>query len=163
MLADEAVDPTVVLKADDFWRCIRQGYVAPYRPEAAAQNRIVIDVLARTADGYAQGGYGVIVDGIVGPWFLGRFCEALAVPLHYVVLRPNRRVTLERARSRGAGALTEAQPVGDMHAQFSRLGSFDAHTIDSTHHSTAETLDAVRSGIRAGIFRLRRPAASDVG
>jgi hypothetical protein len=29
----------------------------------------VINVLVQAAFGYAQGGYQVIVDGIIGPWF----------------------------------------------------------------------------------------------
>lgn len=34
---------SVHLHADDFWRYIRQGRIAPYRPEAHQQNETVID------------------------------------------------------------------------------------------------------------------------
>ena len=48
----------------------RRGRIAPYLPQAHRQNRIVIDVVAHAAFGYAAGGYQVICDGIVGPWFI---------------------------------------------------------------------------------------------
>jgi hypothetical protein len=44
-------------------------------------------VLAKAAERYAQGGYFVVVDGIVGPWFIHPF-KSLKQPVHYVVLRP---------------------------------------------------------------------------
>jgi hypothetical protein len=72
----------VHLHADDFRHFIKNGAVAPYLPEAHAQNIVVADILARAAEGYAKGGYFVVVDGIIGPWFLEPF-KALAVPLHY--------------------------------------------------------------------------------
>jgi adenylylsulfate kinase-like enzyme len=74
--------PKVHLHADDFRHFIKNGAVAPYLPEAHAQNIVVADILARAAEGYAKGGYFVVVDGIIGPWFLELF-KALAVPLHY--------------------------------------------------------------------------------
>ena len=35
------------------------------------QNLVVIEAFLEAAKRYARGGYDVIVDGIVGPWFLG--------------------------------------------------------------------------------------------
>ena len=49
-------------------------------------------MLATAALGYAQGGYYVVVDGVVGPWYIGEFRIAAAgtgIPLHYVILRPD--------------------------------------------------------------------------
>ena len=39
-------------------------------PESNEQNLIVIEAFLEAAKRYARGGYDVIVDGIVGPWFL---------------------------------------------------------------------------------------------
>lgn len=47
---------------------------------------------ARTTRETAAGGYRVVCDGIVGPWFLEPFRAAAAgadLSLHYVVLRPD--------------------------------------------------------------------------
>ena len=77
------------LHSDDFWRFIRNGAIPPYLPEAHEQNSVVISALAGAAATYTAGGYHVIVDGIVGPWFVDRFCAALdPAPgqVHYVVL-----------------------------------------------------------------------------
>jgi energy-coupling factor transporter ATP-binding protein EcfA2 len=85
------LSPSVHLHCDDFWRCIKRGAIPPYLPEAHRQNETVIGVLAEAAVGYATGGYQVLCDGIVGPWFLAPFriaCERRGVDLHYVVLRP---------------------------------------------------------------------------
>jgi len=60
----------VHLHSDDFWHFIKHGAIQPYLPEAHCQNEVVLNVLANVAAGYAKGGYFVIVDGIVGPWFL---------------------------------------------------------------------------------------------
>jgi chloramphenicol 3-O-phosphotransferase len=62
--------PAVHLHADDFWHFIKSGWIAPYLPESHVQNKTVIDVVAQAACGYARGGYMVVVDGIIGPWFL---------------------------------------------------------------------------------------------
>src|SRR3712207_5224908 len=61
-LAQQAGSPKVHLHSDDFWHFIKHGAIAPYLPEAHEQNKVVIDVLAKAAAGYAKGGYLVIVD-----------------------------------------------------------------------------------------------------
>src|SRR5947209_14929690 len=70
MVAGDAVRPTVHLVTDMFCRSIRTGFVLPYLPEAQRQNEVVIDAIVATASAFARGGYDVVVDGIVGPWFL---------------------------------------------------------------------------------------------
>ncbi len=81
----------VHLHADDFWHFIKHGAIPPYLPEAHEQNRSVVRILANVAEGYARGGYFVLLDGIVGPWFLGHF-HSLRVAPHYIVLRPRSRL-----------------------------------------------------------------------
>ena len=44
---------------------------APHLPEAYGQNLIVTEAFLRAAKRYVCGGYDVIVDGVIGPWFLG--------------------------------------------------------------------------------------------
>ena len=46
------------------------GAIPPHLPESNEQNLIVIEAFLEAAKRYARGGYDVIVDGIVGPWFL---------------------------------------------------------------------------------------------
>ena len=102
-LVADAFDPSVHLPADDFWRYIRTGYAAPWQPQSQAQNTVVIDALASAAITYARGGYHVVLDGIIGPWFLDRLLRRTRtgpVEVDYVVLRPAQAVAVQRARGR---------------------------------------------------------------
>ncbi|GAA3106233.1 AAA family ATPase [Streptosporangium carneum] len=156
LLCDE-LKPSVHLHTDDFWGFIRQGYVAPYLPESKQQNDVVMGVLVACAFGYAAGGYQVVVDGVVGPWFVGLFgAEAAAreIASHYVVLRPGRETTLARATGRGGDALTDPGPVLHMFEQFADLGAYGHHALDSTGMSPVETAHAVRRGLAEKTFLL---------
>ena len=76
----------------------------------------------------------VVCDGLVGPWFIDLFRTAAreqAVPLSYVVLRPDRHTTLERATGRTGEALTGPEPIRSSHDQFSNLGIYETHVLDS--------------------------------
>ena len=54
---------SVVAKESDLEKSV-------HLPESNEQNLIVIEAFLEAAKRYARGGYDVIVDGIVGPWFL---------------------------------------------------------------------------------------------
>lgn len=157
LLADQFV-PSVHLLGDDFWHYIGRGFIPPYDPASQRQNEVVMGVVAAAAFGYAAGGYQVICDGIVGPWFIGRFRAAAAssgLPLHYVVLRPDEPTALSRATGRRASdALTDPGPIRSLHAQFADLGEFRSHSLDSTGLTADETAAAVLVGLAAGHFRL---------
>ena len=72
-LVAASIGPAVHLHTDDFWHFIRKGAIPPYLSEAHRQNEVVMAVLAKAAEEYGKGGYFVVVDGIVGPWFMHPF------------------------------------------------------------------------------------------
>lgn len=152
-LVADRFEAAVLLPADEFWRYIRRGKVAPWLPEADRQNRVVVDVLGAAAAGYAGGGYQVVVEGIVGPWFLDRFLATLRpadVEVHYVVLRPTEDVALSRATGRHGADLTDPEPVRHMYREFStRLGHYERCVIDSSHHSPERTAQEVVDAVLA--------------
>jgi len=155
-LADRLL-PSVHLHCDDFWHYIRQGRIAPYLREAHQQNQTVIDALAHAALSYAAGGYQVICDGIIGPWFIDVFraaAVARTIPLHYVILRPDQATALRRAAGRVYPALTDPEPIRSLHRQFTGIGAFEGHVLDSTRLSPQATADAVLHGLAKGIYRL---------
>ncbi|HYZ22593.1 MAG TPA: AAA family ATPase [Rhodopila sp.] len=152
-LARMAGSPKVHLHADDFWHVIKHGGVAPYLPEAHQQNGVVAGILARAAEGYATGGYFVVVDGIIGPWFLGPF-RALGVPLHYIVLRPLLDVAVRRCRERGGDTLTASGPIAALHRQFSTLGELERHVLRTEGFGPEETLRETIKAVCGGTFRL---------
>ncbi|QND13552.1 AAA family ATPase [Rhizobium leguminosarum bv. trifolii] len=152
-LAGEPGSPKVHLHCDDFWHFIKNGVIPPYLPEAHEQNIVVVDVLTKAAAGYAGGGYFVVVDGIVGPWFLEPF-RKIAAPLHYVVLRPPLDVAIRRCRERGVDTLTDPGPIAELHRQFSSLGAFERHVLSTDGQDRKETLGAVIEAVQSGSFRL---------
>jgi predicted kinase len=156
ILADQR-SPSVHLHSDDFWHFIRQGRIAPYLPQAHQQNTVVINVLAGAAGAYAAGGYYVIVDGVIGPWFIEEFRTASATStdrLHYVVLRPDEATTLLRATGRAGSALIDPEPVRSLHRQFAELGDYERHALDSTRLSPQATADLLIHGITERAFTL---------
>jgi chloramphenicol 3-O-phosphotransferase len=153
-LAAGSAQRAVHLHSDDFYDCIRSGYVAPYLAAAHEQNRVVTGVLAGAAFGYAAGGYLVMLDGIIGPWFLDPFRARRDAPLHYVVLRPELPETLRRAQGRAGRDLRESGPIRSLHQQFSQLGDLEPHALDTTALTAGQTVSQVRAALAAGRLRL---------
>lgn len=148
---------SVHLHADDFWHFIRSGAIPPYLPQAHQQNSVVITALARAAATYTTGGYHVILDGIIGPWFIERFCAAADLAseqIHYLVLRPDAATSMRRAIDRGPAALTATEPVQSMYAQFADLGPYERRVIDSTTLDPAATADRIEQALTQRQFTL---------
>ncbi|WP_308159140.1 AAA family ATPase [Curtobacterium sp. ISL-83] len=151
----------VHLHTDDFWHAIVAGGIAPYLPESDEQNQTVLRVVRNAAATYADGGFVVVVDGVVGPWMLHHFREPGTGTgtgmrrLHYVVLRPSRDETLRRAVHRAEpGALVDEAPIASLWGQFSDLGALEGHVLDTTAQTPSETLTAVRDAVDSGRFLL---------
>ncbi len=145
--------PKVHLHTDDFWHFIRNGLIQPYLPEAHRQNEVVVGVLAKAAEGYARDGFFVVVDGIVGPWFLPPF-RALGVPLHYVALRPPLDAAIRRCQERGGNTLTDPAAITALHEQLSSIGELERHVLVTDGHGPEDTLEAVVDAVQSGAFRL---------
>ncbi|MDD9380911.1 AAA family ATPase [Streptomyces sp. ZAF1911] len=146
ILAESRLSPSVHLHTDDFYAAVKQGALAPYLPEAHAQNATVTGVIARAAAGYAAGGYHTVVDGVIGPWFLEAYEEAAkaaAVGLTYVVLRPDRETALARGTSRSQHPLTDPDILGQIYDGFADLGPYEKNVLDSTALTAEETAEAV--------------------
>lgn len=149
----------VHLHTDDFWHYIVAGAIPPYLPESDAQNQTVMQVIRNAAFTYAAGGFTVVVDGIIGPWMLSHFVDTgqseRPLRVHYVVLRPSRDETLRRAQARTVpDALVDGEPIFSLWDQFSDLGEWENHAIDTTAHTPSETLAAVRRALEGGRFVL---------
>jgi tRNA uridine 5-carbamoylmethylation protein Kti12 len=156
-LIADALSPSVHLHADDFWDYIRSGRIPPHLPESKQQNELVMQIVAETAIRYAGGGYRVVVDGIVGPWFIGVFRTLAAESdssLHYFVVRPDASIARDRAMSRPFPVLTDDEPVRKMHAEFSGLGSFEAYVLDNSRQTAEETARLVIERVAAGSHQL---------
>ncbi|MEV7781575.1 hypothetical protein [Kitasatospora sp. NPDC088351] len=126
LLAD-ALHPSVHLRADDFRRAVRQGFVPPHLPEARRQNETVLAATAQAAFAYATAGYQVVVECAVEPAALGAFrreSRATGAALHYVALRP-------------AGT-----------------GPLDRHAVDTTAMDEETAAKSVLDGLPGGAYLL---------
>lgn len=155
----------MLIEADRFWHMIVRGRVEPWRPGSHRQNEIVVQAVGATAAEFAAGGYPVVLDGIVGPWFLDLAIASARrrnVTVHYLVLRPDEATAVTRATGRThPDALTDEVPVRQMWAAFTALGPYEGHVIDPTALTPDETVDAVRHALREE--RLRLAIAGDGG
>jgi hypothetical protein len=149
--------PKVHIHSDDFWGYIKHGVIDPWLPEADAQNRMIMDIAAGVAGRYAQGGYFVAFDGVIGPWSLAPY-PALDVPMHYILLRPSVEESVARCVARGGDSLGDPVVVADIYRMFADLGPYGRHVLPSNGLDADQTLAAVIAAMRSGDYRLRHLA-----
>jgi predicted kinase len=152
LLAEES-PRSVHLHTDDVYTWIIRGYIPPWLPESQEQNITIVEAIAAVADRFAAGGYDVVVDGILGPWFLDPF-RALDRQVAYLVLRPSLEATEARAAQRPDHPLQDLAVVTQMHAAFADLGALEHHVVDSTGLTPEATLAEVRARVRDGSLTL---------
>lgn len=77
------------MHSDDFYHYIQKRAIPPFLPESQEQNLIVIEAFLEAAKRFARVGYDVIIDGILGPWFLKPWLKVLQdnYEVHYIILR----------------------------------------------------------------------------
>jgi chloramphenicol 3-O-phosphotransferase len=166
LLSTDASRRTVHLHTDTFYASIRTGFVPPYLPEAAEQNQVVLAAIADAAAAYARGGYDVILDGILGPWYLGSFLERArgeAITVSYIVLRPSLDVVIARATNREGDALTATEPITGLYKAFTALGELESYAVDSDGQTPSETAATLRARLEAGehLITPANPALDD--
>ena len=155
-LARSSAVPAAHLGGDGFWDVIKSGWISPMQPESKRQNAVAIEAIAAAAATYARGGYFVVVDGIIAPWFLEAFCAGSGeVPLHYVVLMADVKSAIARASGRPTHLPEHVEVIRQLHDAFSRLGELSHHVVETNSLSASETADAVRVALEVGRLRLR--------
>lgn len=147
-------DRGVLLDGDSFFTSVKTGWVEPWKPESGEQNATVIDALGAAAARYARGGYAVLVEGIIGPWFLERFRAELDGPLHYIVIRPNRNAAFARATARPAPRVNNPEAVSKMYDEFASVGVYERCVIDNSMQKLDETVLEMAQGLEQGRFRV---------
>ena len=141
---------SVHMYTDDFYHYLSKGAIAPHLPESNEQNLIVIEAFLEAAKRYARGGYDVIVDGIIGPWFLKPWLNIVqeGYEVHYIILRANKEETMKRAVNRAKlDKETNIELVESMWEQFYNLGIYEANVIDTTNFLIEDTVSAIKKKI----------------
>jgi predicted kinase len=152
-LARQIGIPKVHLHTDDFWGYIKHGHIDPWLPEAAGQNAMIMDIAANVARRYAQDGYFVALDGVIGPWSLAHY-QDLGVPTHYIVLRTGVSEAVERCQARGEDSLTDPEVVALVHRMFDDLGDYQRHVLPVNGLDRTATLQKVANAVVSGGYRL---------
>ena len=147
-LAEQAELPSVHLHADDFWHHLVQGYIQPWLEEAHQQNQAVMRAVLASAISFWQDGYQVVLDGVLGPWFLPALWEATPrdMEIDYVVLRPTLSDALERVQTRQGHGFRDDAATRHMYAQFQDLPEpYEGHVVDTSSLSAESATALIRS------------------
>ncbi|MCZ4150505.1 hypothetical protein BZG21_39655, partial [Escherichia coli] len=99
---------------------------------------------------FARGGFDVIIDGIVGPWFLEPWLKAVQdhYEVHYIILRATRDVTMKRAINRTKlDKNSNMELVEKMWEQFNNLGRYESNIIDTTNQSIEQSVSTIKAVI----------------
>ncbi|WP_297714436.1 AAA family ATPase [Clostridium sp.] len=147
---ESSMEKSVHMHTDDFYHYLSKGAIPPYLPESNEQNLIVIEAFIEAAKRYVRGGYDVIVDGIIGPWFLKPWLNVVhdAYEVHYIILRASKEETMQRAITRSKLDIeTNIELVETMWEQFKNLGGYESNVIDTTNYSIKDTVLAIKESI----------------
>lgn len=124
-------DPSALVAGDQFFAFIDKGYIAPWTSAAHHQNEIVVEAAAAAAGRLATGGYTVVYDGVIGPWFVEAFGAALGLAsLNYVILLPPEKLCLERVRDRADHGFRDLAAAQHMYAEFADADVDHRHVVD---------------------------------
>lgn len=146
------LERSVHIPTDDFYHYLAKGAIPPYLPQSQDQNLVVIRSILASALTYARAGYDVVVDGILGPWFLVPWQEAARdCPIHYIILRTTREETLRRAVERTKlDRETNTRLVEIMWEQFCGLGEYERFVVETTGWDIPKTVEEIQARVRSG-------------
>ena len=149
----------VHMHTDDFYGYIKKGYIEPWEDGSGDQNETVIGAAAACAEGYARGGYEVYVDGVIGPWFIDIWKNAVrnGIDVRYVILRPGREETIRRGLEREARRdfALSGQVFADMWDVFAELHEYEIYAVDTGKQTAEESAADLKKRLQAGEFRLQ--------
>jgi predicted kinase len=148
----------VHLESDAFFRFIRSGHVEPWKPESHDQNRVVMQIVAEAAAGYATAGYRTIVDGIVIPgWFLEPLRDELndaGFEVACAVLRAPLSICTVRVHDREGAALSDSGVLEQLWQSFADLGGFERNVLDLDGETADEAADMVEQRLADGLLAI---------
>ena len=152
----QSLSPSVHLHADDFWSFVKVGYVDPWLPPAHQQNVVVIEAACTSAGIFARGGYRVVLDGCLGPWFVPELMSLVGeTTVDYAVLLPPLETVLRQLEARTDHGFTSESATRHMYREFaSTLAGFERHIIDPAGQTPQATASAIAVARQDGQLRL---------
>ena len=150
----EGFPRSALVRGDDFFGYVSAGWIAPWLPEAHEQNDVVLEAAASAAGRFAAGGYTVVYDGVVGPWFLPVFAAATGLgALSYVVLLPSEAACLVRVAGRSGHGFTDPDATRRMHRQFAQADVAPRYVLTDVDGPPSAVAAAIRQRWDEGALR----------
>ena len=149
---------SVLVAGDAFFGFLANGAIDPWLPASNEQNTIVTRAAGRAAGEFAHGGYAVIFDGVIGPWFLDIFATTAGLTeLDYVVLLPPVAICQQRVATRQDHGFTDQDATTHMHTQFALSDIAERHLIRDHHSTPAAIATAILDAQHRGDLRHAPP------
>lgn len=152
-------EPSVLVEGDAFFAFLRRGSIAPWLPQAHAQNDTTVRAAAAAAGKFAAGGMTVVYDGVIGQWFLPTFAALTGIDaIDYVVLLPPVETCLERVATRTGHGFTDLDAARHMHEDFVRATSEQGPSgpgvvLTDLPDGVTGVADAIVAAVRSGRTR----------
>jgi uncharacterized protein YndB with AHSA1/START domain/cytidylate kinase len=152
-------EPTGLHLATDAFYEFPAHLVEPTTSESHEQNATIMKAIGRAAAAFAEGGYDVVLDGIVGPWFLPTLLEEWTnvARVDYVILRATLVEAFARVLRRDGPATSHR--VHAMHEAFEEAEGYAGHVLETTGRSAEQVRAELIARRRAGGFAVSAPAA----
>jgi len=142
----------VHIESDEYYYVI-VDLIAPSTPEARQQNNTVLTAVARAAAAYVDGGYDVVLDGVIGPWYLPLIVEQFGSnEIDYIVLRTTLTDALSRVSVRNKPEMDDI--VRRMHAPFVDLGPLERHVVETHGRGIDDVVKEISRRYMSGAFRI---------
>ncbi len=164
-LLARSASPSVLVEGDRFFGFLAGGVIPPWLPESNDQNRITVEACALATGRFVRGGYFTVFDGVVGPWFLPTFVDALGLDaartgsehgstVDYVIVMPSVEQCVERVRDRTGHGFTDQSATRTMHHEFASAPIASRHVLVVGTMSADEVVAEIDSRRRLGSLRL---------
>jgi predicted ABC-type ATPase len=144
---------SVLVEGDAFFAFVASGAIPPWLPESHEQNDVVTRAAAVAAAEFVTGGYTVVYDGVMGPWFLPTFAAATGLrALDYVILLPSVERCVERVATRANHGFTDEPATRHMHEQFATAEVDPRHVLREPPESVDHVTELIVQGFARGSF-----------
>ena len=135
-------DRGVHIETDAFFRFV-PNLIDPSTSKSKAQNETIIQAYCMAATAYINGGYNVILEGVVGPWLFPSILPILN-EFDYVMLDASLETVQMRVRFRSTQDSARPSIVGRMHPQFDRVKeTHSKHVLDTDRISVDDAVSAI--------------------
>ena len=114
----------------------------------------MLQAAASAAGRFAAGGYTVVYDGVVGPWFLPLFAAVTGLDgLSYVVLLPSEAESLARVAGRSGHGFTDPEATRRMHREFAAAEVDPRHVLADPDGPPSAVTKSIADRLAEGSLR----------